>query len=164
MKSVEEMERLLERLAPAPMSEEATGAIESMIDSLAQQDSAAEEDHGAAGRTWRRPGVAAWMSLAAAVLLGAFAGALAIRRDPQPMAVPVAASDDPEGGLEWVGRSDQVGEPEDDGFLADEDGGVHRLLRYRVVEEEVVRDGRSGTLMRVTGPREEMMLVPVSTF
>ncbi len=78
--------------------------------------------------------------------------------------MPIAASDDADGDLEWVGSSDHVGEPEDAGFLADEDGGVHRLLRCRVVEEEVIRDGRSGTLMRVTGPREELMLVPVSTF
>ncbi len=49
-------------------------------------------------------------------------------------------------------------------MLADEDGGMLRVLRYRVVEEEVIRDKRSGMLVRLTEPREETVLIPVSNF
>ncbi len=162
MKTAEEIERSLEGLAPAALSEEARDSIESMIDSLASENPGRNDVREEPRNGWGRP--AAWMSLAAAVAFGAF-GVLTLT---QPGAeVPGGQADTGEsgdGGLEWVGRSDRVEEPEDGGLLADEDGGMHRLLRYRVIEEELIRDGRNGMVMRVTGPRDEMMLVPVSTF
>ena len=162
MKPAEQIEESLKRLAPAALSERASESIGSMIDSLATSDAdeADEQIESITGRRgWRGP--AAWSGIAAAVVIGVVfswsqrpdeAGPVA---QPDQMAVP---------GFEWVGRTDQVGELEDGGLLADESGRVHRMVRYQVIEEEVVRDGRSGAMMRVTGPREELMLVPVSTF
>lgn len=161
MKHAEEIERSLKRLAPAALSEEATDSIESMIDSLARPESSGGGTPGEPRPDWRKP--AAWMSLAAAVVIGCIAAFALIGNDPQPLAGDPGSAV-PEAGLEWVGRTDRVEETVDGGLMADDDGRMHRLLRYRVVEEEVIRDGRNGMIMRVTGPRDEMMLVPVSTF
>lgn len=162
MKPAEQIEESLKRLAPAALSERASESIGSMIDSLATAD-ADEADEQIESitprRGWHRP--VAWSGIAAAVVLGLVFAWSQRPQDPGPvaqsdgMAVP---------GFEWVGRTDHVGELEDGGLLADESGRVHRVVRYQVIEEEVIRDGRSGAMMRVTGPRDELMLVPVSTF
>jgi len=162
MKPAEQIEESLKRLAPTALSQRASESIGSMIDSLAASD-ADEADEQIESITHRRgwSGPVAWSAIAAAVVLGAvFAWSLR-PGDPGPVAKPDKVT---VPGFEWVGRTDHVGELEDGGFMADESGRMHRLVRYRVIEEEVVRDGRSGAMMKVTGPREELMLVPVSTF
>jgi hypothetical protein len=164
MKPAEEIERSLQQLAPAPLSRRATDAIESMLDELAPGEDVAGRPGSAPGG-WRRP--ALWAGLAAAVVLGGLSAPMLLRPAEPAGGGPVgeaAGEPAPAHSLEWVGRTDHVEGREDGGLLADENGGMHRLLRYRVVEERVVRDGRSGALMRVTGSREETVLVPVSTF
>jgi hypothetical protein len=162
MKPAEQIEQSLKRLEPTALSQRASDKIGSMIDSLAASASEVEEadiESITHRRGWRGP--VAWASIAAAVVLGAVLVWSLGPGDPGPVVKPVPV---PVPGFEWVGRTDQVGELEDGGLMADENGRMHRLVRYQVIEEEVVRDGRSGAVMKVTGPREELMLVPVSTF
>ena len=71
---------------------------------------------------------------------------------------------EPKFGIELLKQTNLVGETEDAGMLADTDGGMLRVLRYQVIEEEFLRDKRSGMTVRVTEPREETVLIPVTSF
>jgi hypothetical protein len=52
----------------------------------------------------------------------------------------------------------------DEGLFVDSGGSAMRRLKVQVVEESKVRDNESGIVVTLCEPREEMYLVPVSTF
>ncbi len=157
MKPVEQIETALERMVPVALSQRASGDLDEMIDALAIQAGEKAPGH------WRA--LSGWSAVAAALAIGVFS---AWAWGPWHTAPPHSARQNDVGKadseIEFVGLTNRVGEAEDAGMLADEDGGMLRVLRYQVVEEEVVRDKRSGMLVRMTEPREETVLIPVSNF
>jgi hypothetical protein len=52
----------------------------------------------------------------------------------------------------------------DVGWSETPDGSAMRTLRLRVVEESRLRDEETGIVMNISQPREEFLLMPVSTF
>jgi hypothetical protein len=146
-----------------------------MIDALARQSGqtdagwrrfaqGAGESAASAGEC-DRPGGRPWVrwGAAAAAVIGVLGAGLWF--SARPGTQPVAAhSTTPPKVVEFVGLTNQVGEPEDGGIMADEGGGMHRVVRYRVVAEEVVRDPRNGVTVLVTQPSDEIVLIPVSRF
>ena len=151
------VERQLGRLVPVPLSHRAARDLDELIDTLA------------ASRNPRLRTTTPWRALAltsaAAVVVGALSGWLAMAARPPARPATDARRPVPAApGIELVGLTNRLGEAEDGGILADDDGTVHQVLLYHGVEEQLVRDARSGVTVRVTEPREEMVLVPVSSF
>ena len=150
------VETILARLMPPALSTDAQCDIEAMLDELAGPSA-----NVAAMKPWyRRPlagGIAA-AGIAAALLLP-----MALDRSPFP--VPVAVSDTAtKPGFVLVGGSDSIESMTEEGWQEDADGSAMRTLRLSVVEEKQLLDEETGIVMMVSEPREELLLMPVSTF
>jgi hypothetical protein len=157
MKPVEQIEASLERMVPVALSQRASRELDEMIDTLAIQT-----DGKTPGR-WRA--FSGWSAVAAALAIGVFSTWKWMpwrTAPPHPDAQKISM--EPKSGVELLKQTNLVGETEDAGMLADSDGGMLRVLRYQVVEEEFIRDKRSGMTVRVTEPREETVLIPVTSF
>lgn len=158
MKDIEKLEQSLERMVPVALSRRASGELDETIDALALQSG---EGRGNKGRMLVRLG-----GLAAAVMLGVFAvwDWFPGRADGVGGSVAAEPAAALALGVELIGQTDHFGEPSDGGLVIGEDGRMHRVLRYEMVGEELLRDARDGSVVRLVEPREEIVLVPVSSF
>ena len=52
----------------------------------------------------------------------------------------------------------------DEGWQEDADGLAMHTLRLKAIEENEVRDERSGMVVLISEPREEILLIPVNAF
>lgn len=155
----EEMEKALLRLMPVAMEEEAQERMEAMLDGLAGDSKVVRSD-------FRKP--SRWLAgtgIAAALGLGVY---LSIPRQNSPVesvkSVPVAAQSDLPPELVFLSETDRVEGMSDEGLYIDTGGSAVRKVRIRVVVESQVRDEETGIVVMLTEPREEMYMVPVSTF
>jgi hypothetical protein len=167
MAPVEHIEQVLQRLVPCALSLRATRGIEDCLDSLA---AAADEETPApecAERPAARRRHCGWrfgLGSAAALAAGVLT-ALWWWPDPLESGRVAASAEAPQAEeLELIREVSRMESAVDEGTLADDDGGMHRVLRYRVVGEAYVRQPRSGDVVRVVEPREEVVLVPVTAF
>lgn len=169
MASVEHVEQVLQRLVPVALSLRATREIEADLDALAARagPGTAAAPEGSAWRPAAGRRGKAWhfgMGSAAALVAG---GLTALWWWPDPLHAfrverPAAAGEVQD--LELIREVNRVESAVDEGTLADESGGMHRILRYRVVGEAYVRQASTGEVVRVVEPREEVVLVPVTAF
>ena len=156
-------DKLRRGLMPVALSEAATDSMHAMLDELAGDEPAAVESGREASR-------APWMAAAAAVAVllagSAWLGSPVLER----MAFTSAA-----GGPSWtepgdtfamqlVDESTRLAWVEDEGWLADPDGGALHAVRMGVIEENRLLDEETGIIVHVSSPREEMLLMPVTTF
>ncbi len=151
------VETILARLMPAALSDNGQHGIEAMLDELA----GTPRDAVPAKPPWLRRPLAA--GIAAAGIAAALLLPLAVSRSP----VPVVASNserDPGPGFVLVSESGSVKSMSEEGWREDSAGNAMRTLRLRVVEENRLLDEETGIVMVVSEPREEYLLMPVSTF
>lgn len=169
MASVEHVEKALERLMPVALSMRATRAIEESIDTLAADHPAeaapladTPPPTGAGGRrgSWIRSGFGA----AAAVTAGGLAALWFWPDRLDQWSVAEAPDQAAAENMKLIREVSRVESAVDEGTLADDAGGIHRVLRYRVVGESYVRDGSTGSVVRVVEPREEIVFLPVTAF
>lgn len=155
------IETILARLMPPAISEGGQLDIEAMLDDLAGT---------AAPAAPVRPAGAPWMRhlLAGGIAAAGVAAVLIF-----PLARPPAASSwahktspasGAHAGLVLVGESDRVESMTDAGWQEDADGAPMQATRLSVVEENSLLDEQTGIVMQVSEPREEIFLMPVSTF
>lgn len=150
--------KLRRSLMPVALSENATCSIHTMLDELSEADTVSG-----------KPIIPPWHAAAAAV-----AGLLAVSAwfaSPAIENVAFSASstkgstiEEPAQTMVLVDESTRLAWVEDEGWLSDPDGGALRAVRMRVVEEDRLLDEETGLIVHVTSPREEMLLMPVSTF
>lgn len=160
MDRVEEIERRLEQLVPRGFSESGLASLEAMVDELA----AAEDDPREKRRGWG-------LAVSAAAVLGvSLAGPWSSVPDSVAAEAPgvdealveeVAEGEEPELMAELEGV---VAIEEDDSMLTDSDGSLHRAYHVQVAREERFRDSESGQEVRVMAQRDELVLMPVSSF
>ena len=74
--------------------------------------------------------------------------------------VPAAASE----GLVLIGSSEVVEEAVPEDWMSESDGVPHRAWRVRLVDQERLRDVETGLEVLVSRPREEVRLMPVTSF
>jgi hypothetical protein len=151
------IETILSRLMPPALSESGQRGIETMLDELAGSGSA-NEAPAARPRPLLWPligGIAAAM-VALAVISHSFHPAA-----PSAVSRPVAAHPP---AFELVGESDRVEAVRDDGWRENPEGSALRAMRLRVIEENSLLDHETGIVMRITEPRDELLLMPVSAF
>ncbi len=149
--------KLRSSLMPIAMSQPATASIHAMLDDLAGQDAA---PHRRLLNRWNAAAAVAALIAAATALLTPKISDLAFLVNSRDH----GALDEPAEGMHLVDESTRLSWFEDEGWLDDPDGGTLRAVRMRVVEENRLLDAETGIIVHVTSPREEMLLMPVSTF
>lgn len=152
MHDLQSVENILGRLMPPAISQKGQSEIESMIDDLSGE----LNDRG---RPRRWPLFAGGI---AATLAAGFIIVQAIRRELPPLADTTGIDGIP--GFTLVSESGRVEDMADVGWSETPDGGAMRTLRLRVVEESRLRDEETGIVMNISQPREEFLLMPLSTF
>jgi hypothetical protein len=144
-----EMERALMRLMPVALSDSAQAAMDARINELA----------GGAVVRHDFSRMVKWLGgIAAAAAVGFFALSPGIRK------TAALAETAPDDGMLVLTESDRVENVRDEGLFVDAGGSAVRKMRVRVVGESRIRDRETGIEVTLTEPREEMYLVPVSTF
>ncbi len=158
MQAPDSIEAALSRLMPAALSVEGQRTIEEMLDELAAP--AVSEDRPAikAKPSW------GWLvptAIAAAAVIIAHLVTDAGRVGP---VADLPATDFSGTDIVLVGESDHIEEMTAEGWTSDPDGTAMKAVRIRVIEESSLRDGRTGIVVRVTQPRDEVVLMPVTAF
>ncbi len=169
MANHEAVEAALARLVPVALSQGAQSEIEAIIDELAADAPRVERHAGRivsgwawmAGRPawWRRTGMG--IGVAAALTGGIW---LAGNGTPEKHRSVEVASVDFSDGVVLVGESDRVSSMMDIGWSEDYDGAAMQTMHLSVVGENSFLDEETGIVMQVSEPREEFILMPVSTF
>ncbi|MGC4013273.1 MAG: hypothetical protein QM755_01975 [Luteolibacter sp.] len=158
MQTPDPIEAALARLMPTAMSVSGQRSIEDMLDGLA-----AEMPSAKVIPWYRRP--AFGFSAAAAI-----AGLLAIPAVMHPSGAStgrvIAESAQPATpkGLQLLAESDRIESLSDEGWVASPDGSAMQAVRVRSVGENTFKDRETGYTVRVSEPREETLLMPVSSF
>ncbi|MFC7335552.1 hypothetical protein ACFQY0_00065 [Haloferula chungangensis] len=155
METPESIERILEkRLVPCAFSVEGSAALESLIDELAGESPQPSVRWGrylvgaAAAALMMFAGIAVWIPTSE---VPAVAEVNTLFAEPHE----VVLIEDVEG---------VISAEENDGLVADADGSLHRAWLVQVVSEERFRDEESGQEVRVVSPRDEIVLMPVTSF
>jgi hypothetical protein len=148
----QEIEAALRRLMPVPLSDGTQAELDGMIDELAGETGFVRFDFTKAAKWAGLGGIAATVALV-----------LTYSKDSlDPPALADEITDLPL--VSYIADSDRVEGITDDGLYVDAGGSALRKVRIRVVEESQVRDEETGIIVVLSEPREEMFLVPVSTF
>jgi hypothetical protein len=159
MQAPDPVETILARLMPPAMSQGAHQEIASMIEELAgpivELPSAPP-----AGNWWIRSVVGGGIAAALGGIVAIFPLTPAT---PEPrLALNPPAH--PPSGLVLISGSDRVESITDEGWQESQDGAAMRALRLNAVEERSVRDQESGIVVKISEPREEILLMPITSF
>lgn len=155
MQAPDPVETILARLMPPALSQGCQHEIEALIDDLAGPEAQTVVDISS-GR-WRVRSLIGG-GIAAAVAVG-FAIFPLIRDRAEPLVQAAAPS-----GFVLVSESDRIQSMTDEGWREEADGSTVRALRFNAIEENSVRDEESGMVVQISEPREEILLMPISTF
>ena len=158
METPESIERMLERrLVPTAFSSEGSPALDALIDDLAGEST----ESSVASVKWSRYVIGA--AAAAVVMFVAIGVTIPSGKD-----VVVAGFDElfsPPSDVVLLEDVEGVISADEKGALvADPDGSLHRAWNVQVVSEERFFDEESGQEVRVVHPRDELVLMPVSSF
>lgn len=156
MQTPDSVEAILARLMPPALSDAGQRNIDDMLDQLA-----VDAPPVIAGPT-PRPHRGWWMGgIAASGILAAWLLPLGIKSGSAPhAALPTMAG--PEVVL--IGESGRIESVTDEGWQEDIDGAAMQAMRLNVVEEDSILDEETGIVMKITEPREEILLMPVNSF
>lgn len=157
MHNPETIEKALFRLIPVAMSDGAQADIEKMIDDLEH-----ESDPKSSKKRFRSIWIVA-AGIAATAAFGVFMP-LSQQNFPSDFAVTPEEGIQYESELVYLAESDRVDGVSDEGLYVDAGGSAVRKVRVRMIEESQVRDQETGIVLTLSEPREEMYMMPVSTF
>ena len=152
------IEAILARLIPPALSVAGQHDIDAMLDELA---TAAARGHAPAitHKRFQLRIIAGGLAASGAAAILTFS----MIAPKSPLLAKISSLDAlPEFVL--VGESDRVESMTDEGWQEDSDGSAMQAMRLSVVEESTLRDNQSGIEMQISEPREEMVLMPISTF
>lgn len=156
MESPEDIEKALSRLMPAAISEEGKRSLDELIDGLAATEKVVELPRKSG---WPWAGGIAAAAAAAVIALN-----LPTADPVGPSVLAIAEEAFEESGIVLLRQTERVENAEPEGWLSETDGVAHRAWRVRVIDEDRVRDVKTGYEVTVSRPREEVILMPVTTF
>ncbi|MEK7950349.1 hypothetical protein [Luteolibacter soli] len=167
MESPEDIEKALARLMPSAISERGQRSMNDLIDSLAAGETVAVELPPA-----KKSSRLAWFGFGG---IGATAAAVALalslpQGDPGVgsravvVNAPVKEASAAKSDVVLIGSSEVVEDAVPEDWMSETDGVPHRAWRVRVVDQERVRDVETGYEVLVSRPREEVRLMPVTSF
>jgi len=172
MDNYQSIEDKLNGLLPPSISEQGQSLMGDAIDQLAGLETAEiAKAVESANRPW--PSSESWKaggSWKAAAALALLALPVVIFLNKEESSPSVARLDS--GGetlhlseLVVLSSINRVDGREDDGLIIPENGSSpHYRYRYRVTDEEQVRDDETGTVITLRQPRQEIVTIPVTQF
>jgi len=163
MESPEDIEKALARLMPSAISEKGQRSMEDLIDSLAAGETVAVELPSV-----KKPSHLPWFGLGG---IGAAAAAVVVAfslpQGKSPAVVenaPVRENLPSKADVVLIGSSEFVEDAVPEDWMSETDGVPHQAWRVRVVDQERLRDVETGYEVLVSRPREEVRLMPVTSF
>jgi len=150
-----DIEKALARLMPTALSESASKEINGLIDELA-----GEENYNSPTK-YKWPAI---VGIAAAIAFGIFVFKATPNIAPALTSTKNIQTEEASPTMSFLSETDRVENMKDEGLFVDAGGSAVRKVRVRVVEESQIRDEETGIVMMLTEPREELYMVPVSTF
>ncbi len=175
MKPVNSIEEKLRRLVPPALSEEGQLRLEETVDRLAGVQSEGESSNRSEVRffAWPWKAVAVVAALAIPVVMLQSYDPDDTDRSLAQVDVPISADQSAQMIAQKVWpeemlllRSTKLIDAQvDDGLIVPVNGSApHYRYRYRVVDEERVRDPETGTVVTLRQPRQEVVTIPVTQF
>ncbi len=149
------VEAAMARLMPPALSQDGQLEIEAMLDELAGSEAGnitAIRPNKWLARCLTGGGIAAGIGALCALFP-------MLRNSPES---PVAVNSPSAAGLVLVSQSDRIESMTDDGWHAQADGSAMRALRLKTVQENNVRDEKSGMVVQISEQHEETLQVPAS--
>ena len=159
MQAPDPVETILARLMPQALSQDGQYELEAMIDDLAGPE--AENVVELSPVNW----TARWIlggGIAAAI--GALCAVFPLHETNNPSELATRHSEGSPSGLVLLSASDRIESMIDEGWKEDANGAAIHAIRLNVVGENQLRDEETGMLVRISEPREEMLLMPISSF
>lgn len=154
MQAPDPIETILARLMPPALSQQCQSEIETVIDDLAGPENVV-------GISWLTRCVIGG-GIAAAI--GALCAVFPMIQRSSNSQVAVTSSAESPSGLVLVSESDRIESVTDEGWREDSEGSAMHAVRLRAVQENNVRDEETGMVVRISEPREEILMMPVSEF
>lgn len=144
---------------PPALSDGAVRDLEAMFDELAGQ---APEAEVVEFKPARQPWPLKW--IAGGIAAAGVAAALVFPMKPAAHPVVQDTTGTAPDQFVLVGESERIESTADEGWVENSDGSAMQALRLTVVEENRFVDRETGIEMKISEPREELLLMPVSTF
>jgi len=155
---------------PSAISEKGQQSMEALIDSLAAGETVAVELPSV-----KKPSHLPWFGLggigaAAAAVVVAFSlspgesgsGSRAVAKNNS---VPTVEADSVSNdGLVLIGSTEVVEDAVPEDWMSETNGVPQRAWRVRVVDQERLRDVETGSEFVISRPREEVRMMPVTSF
>lgn len=154
MREIDPIEAALARLMPVAMSDSGERAIHETLDELAAD---LPVNHWQTHRGW---GIG--LGIAAAAVVGVLVAWSSLHA-PAPAAV-VMDEEAAASPVEWVANTDRIESLQDEGRISGTDGDALQAVSVRVVAENTLRDRETGYTLCISEPREELVLMPVTSF
>ena len=151
MRDTESIEAMLARLMPTAISEEGQRSMDEMLDDLYGEE------------TEVPPKKVVW-KLVTTGIAAALALFFAVQFQKPNQTTDLASLADDEPGMVLMGESDRIEKMTDEGWMADSEGTTLQAVRVHATEENTLRDERTGIEVRISQPREELLLFPVNAF
>ena len=156
MQAPDPIETIMARLMPPALSQESQTEIDAMIDDLAGPELGNVVEISSKG--WLVRGMIGG-GIAAAI--GALCAVFPlIQRSMQPQ-ITDSTVETPSGGLVFISKSDRIESMTDAGWREDSEGSAMHAVRLKAVQESHLRDEESGMLVKISEPRDEIMMMPV---
>lgn len=156
MPALDPIEAALARLMPPALSQNCQHELEEMIDGLAGQEPQAFLAAAPRPTHWI---IGSGIAATAAGLL-AIHPLIRSTLDRQFS----AQAEETLSGLVRVSESDRIQSMTDEGWQENSQGHAMHALRLNVVEENSVMDEETGMIVLISQPREELFLMPISSF
>lgn len=159
MQAPDPIETILARLMPPAMSQAAQEDIDAMLDDLA--GTAVENVVSHPSSNWF---VRSLIGGGIAAAIGAMIAIFPLAPEMPESRMAISPPAYPSSGLVLISGSDRVESMTDEGWQESVDGSVMHALRLKAVEENSVRDEETGIILKISEPREEILLTPISSF
>jgi hypothetical protein len=154
MREIDPIEAALARLMPVAMSDSGQQSIHETLDALAVGVPV--------GRWQTRHARGIGIGIAATALIGGFVAWSSLR---SPVPATTAIDEVPTLlPVEWVAKADRIESLQDEGRISGADGAALQAVSMRVVAENTLRDRETGYTFNISEPREELVLMPVTSF
>jgi len=157
--------KLRRSLMPVALSEPATTSIHSMLDELAGVKTISSVVPKSPGNPKTIPWYAAAAAVAGLLAISPWLASPALEKIGYHSNYELKQSiETTDQNMRIIDESTHLAWFEDEGWIDDPDGGALHAVRMRVVEEDRLLDEETGLIVHIFSPREEMLLMPVSTF
>jgi hypothetical protein len=159
MQAPDPIETILARLMPPAISQAAQEDMDTMIEDLAGPVVENISPHPSSNwfvRSLIGGGIAA--------AIGAMIAIFPLTPETTQSRIALSPPAYPPSGLVLISGSDRVESMTDEGWQESVDGSLMHAFRLSAVEESSVRDEETGIVLKISEPREEILLTPISSF